>query len=303
MIIKIILLLFIIYSIIRYIVYKTVIKFKKNNSDNNLYNFDFDTMYNEELKNNSSKLLTDYNNVNIESFINGYTSCIVRKYIWSNINDVNIELSNIIDGYHILDAGCGTGYPAIYLCKKFPNLKITCIVNVEKLYITAYNNIKNENLLNRINIYLMDFDNLLEPVINQKFDRILFIQSIGYSIDRKKLLNKCYKLLKDNGKIFISTINFNDNINKNEYDIINNIIKSWKYNFSTLHCIINDLKNENFRKIKYVTVDQKITNYFFLNLEDIYYIYNFNKKNNINILDTNFYFTPFNINNLIIASK
>jgi SAM-dependent methyltransferase len=303
MIIKIILVLFIIHSIIRYIVYKNVIILKKINSDNNLVNFDFDIMYNKELKNNSSEILSDYNKINIESFKNGYTTCIVRKYIWSNINDINIDLSNIIDGYHILDAGCGTAFPAIYLCKKFPNVKITCIVNVEQLYLIAYNNIKNENLLNRIKIYLMDFDNLLEPVINQTFDRIFFIQSIGYSVDRKRLLNKCYSLLKNNGKIFIATLNFNDNTNKNDYNIINYIIKCWKYNFSTLNCIINDLKNEKFRKIKYVTINQRITNFFFLNLEDIYYIYKFNKENNTNILDTSFYFTPYNINNLIIASK
>ena len=50
----------------------------------------------------------------------------------------------------------------------------------------------------------MDIDNLSDPITKNKYDRILFIVSIGYSINGSKLLNSCHKLLNNGGKIFIT---------------------------------------------------------------------------------------------------
>jgi ubiquinone/menaquinone biosynthesis C-methylase UbiE len=280
--------------VIRYIAYHSCIDWKNDRSVS--CNPKYDKMYEEALK-EPKELMADYDKLNIESFRQGYYTCLLRKYPWSNASDFHLELANIQDGQHLLDVGCGTGVHAIHYCKKMPHLTISCIVNSKKCFQQTFENIEKAKLSSRIKVYFMDFDKLEEPILSERFDRILLIQSVGYSVNRKALFNNLRHLLKKEGKLFVSTISVSDNVDD---DHVNQVIKTWKYNFSTLGCILSDLKD--YQKVNYISLNQNKSTWFFLNPMDLYYTWDFNKLNHINICDLTFYFTKSMNNQFILAS-
>ena len=255
----------------------------------------YDIIY-EEVINQPTNILSDYNNKNIDSFKEGYNTCRLRKYPWSNAMDVYLDLAEIKEGFHILDVGCGTGVHAIHYCRKFSNISISCIVNTKNLYERTYENVKAANLLDRITVYLMDMDNLVEPILSQRFDRIFMIESLGYSKDRKKLFDNLYSLLNLSGKLFISTPTISTtNLREIEY-----MISLWQYNFSTLQTILSDLKQYN--DVQYISLSSW-KKYIFINPLDLYYIYRFNKINNSKVPLLDFNTSQLVANQFIICSK
>ena len=289
-------------GIIRYSAYQYLTRYKQANNFITP-NYDFDLTYHETLAEPSNDdLFYNYENVNIEPFTDAYNVIIIRKYLWSHNTDSTIELSGMVDGYSVLDMGCGTGNIAIHMAKMFPQLSIHCIVNSKKLYQCVDSKIISNKLQNQIKVYLMDFDNLTEPITGLKFDRILFLESIGYSINRRKLLENCRKLLKTDGKLFIRTPTFCDVATPQDYQHNNYLIKTWKYNFSTLNCIINDLYREKYIQIQYIAFNKMLCN-FFINPSDIYNTYQFNKINNLDLINLDVYLTPStSVMSIIIAS-
>jgi ubiquinone/menaquinone biosynthesis C-methylase UbiE len=247
----------------------------------------YDKVYEESLY-ASSEILADYEQMNIDAFKEGYSTCLLRKYLWSNSNDFILDFSEIKDEHHILDAGCGIGVQAIHFCKKLPHLKVSCIVNSQLCYHKARENVKKANLSHRIYLYCMDFDKLEEPILSQRFDRILMNQSIGYSTDRKMLLHNLHNLLRPEGKLFICTLTINTSKEGEEDQMIDQTIREWKYNFSTLGCILYDLKDY---PVKYITLNPEHTTWVFINPTDLYYLYEFNRLNH-DLFDIRFFLTP-----------
>jgi len=251
----------------------------------------YDQMYEETLQ-SPCELLADYETLNIDSFKEGYCSCLFRKYLWSNANDFILELSDLHDGDHLLDAGCGIGVQAIHFCRKLPHLTISCIVNTKNYYNKTIENVKKANLSHRIQVYLMDFDKLEEPILSQRFDRILMNQTMGYSTNRKILVHNLHALLRQKGKLSLSTLTLKHTNDPKTVEMFREAIAIWKYNFSTLDCILYDLKDY---PVKYITLIPEQTTWFFMNPLDMYYLHEFIRVNQIEIYIDDFFFTK-NIN-------
>lgn len=267
-----------IYYILRYIDYNSL-TYLNANEYNKPLNRDFDLYY--QSRDKSKYIESDYENKDF-SFIDSYNIGYIREFPWSNPIDAIIKLANIQDGYNILDAGCGTGMVSIYLCTKLPNITCKLIVNSKNLFTIATNNIKKHNMTNRISIFFMDFDNIALPVSNMKFDLILFLETIDYSMDRNKLLKNIKPLLKPTGHIFIKTPSFINNL------VINNIHKKiidiWQYNFSTSSSLLYDLKNNNYTDVKYLTA-AIYKSILHINLSDLINLCKFVVINKINLYD------------------
>ncbi len=251
LILLIIIILLLIFFIIRYISYINLLKFESIENFNGKTNLSLDKIYYDYLKFNDKEphILNDYSKIDLVDVEDSYNIVYIRKFPWSHPTDSTIELADIKDNMHILDAGCGTGMVSVYICNKFKNLKSTCIVNTQKLFNIVTKNIKKYNLSDRMFVYLMDFDNLQKPIIDYKFDRIIFLESIDYSKNRLKLINNCYNMLKKDGKLFIKSPQF---INEpSNYEDIRRLVYKWGYNFSNISSIINDFKNTSFTDVKY----------------------------------------------------
>jgi ubiquinone/menaquinone biosynthesis C-methylase UbiE len=298
----IIIIIIISFFILRYYCYNNLLVYKSIDTFNENINLDLDQLYHEYNNEKEKHILADYSKINLEDVDNSYNISYIRKFPFSNPNDATIDLADIKDNMHILDAGCGTGMVSIYICKKFKNLKSTCIVNTQELYDKTKNNIKKHCLQKRMNVYLMDFDYLKEPIINNKYDRILFLESIDYTKNRLKLIKECYELLNKGGKLFIKTPQFKNNIDKKNYEDIKNLIYTWEYNFSTISSILNDFRQTYFTNVNYILLNP-LKSLIFNNPSDLFKLIKFLIKNNQSFKQENFVLLFYGSYNYILASK
>ena len=283
-----------------------------NNTSADVYKFD--ELYNNAIRRyniGDIPMESDYENKDISMVADSYNICYIREFPWSHPTDATIKLANIKDNLTILDMGAGTGMVAIYICKRFPNVKIDCIVNTSNLFNTIKTNIDKYNMGNRISVYMKDFNTILpdrsvsavredtllqdgrrngsshrgntllpDELPNSRYDRILFLESIGYAHNRQELIHKCYNMLNPNGQLFIKTPSFNKNLSINK---AKELIKIWNYNFSTFESLLNDAKSTGSNNIKCKSF-KLFNNLSFINPNDIINGVNFCLKNNIKLI-------------------
>lgn len=56
------------------------------------------------------------------------------------------------------------------------------------MYAQIIKNVDKHKLTSFINVYMADFDNLPVEILNKKYNKILFLESVGYSRDFSKLM-------------------------------------------------------------------------------------------------------------------
>ena len=290
---------------------------QKNNTSAAVYKFD--ELYNdnihrhEAIKHNKSKLdnipiESDYENIDISMVSDSYNICYIRKFPWSHPTDSTIKMANIKDNLTILDMGAGTGMVAIYICNKFPNITIDCIVNSQNLFNIIKTNIKTYNLSTRIHVYKQDFNNLNNKIrsdkhisdilLNKTYDRILFLESIGYAHNRRELINICYNMLNSGGQLFIKTPSFSKNI---PIHIAKNLMNIWNYNSSTLDSLLNDVKSTGSDDIKYNSF-KLYNNLLNINHSDVINGIKFCVKNKVNLIrHTHIYLLYINCDFVLIT--
>ena len=163
-------------------------------------------------------------------------------------NDIDFNLAELRNGMNILDVGSGLLESTTYFSKLLPKSKIYSITKINyqnhnyiNNKIKRYNNIKN---------YFNDFYNINNLFNHSTFDRILFIESINYSNDINDLFKKSFKLLKNNGKIYIRTI-ICPSSNKNIYLDIQSKLNCKLHNHDN---IIYYLHNNGFKNIHYTSI-------------------------------------------------
>ena len=107
----------------------------------------------------------------------------------------------------VLDAGSGFGYPALYFATTF-NVDLTGI-NIDKQQLEF----SNKMLRGQSNIRFKEcnFNNITS--LNTKFDKVVFIETIGHSDDLNDTLTEVYNNLNSGGLVFIqSTFSTGENL-------------------------------------------------------------------------------------------
>lgn len=270
--------LIIIYFIIRFIIFNYSIDF----SNKGKYNENVNLLYDEYFQN--SEKLSERKLIN--------NLAIFRKNMFCNVYESDLTNLNLQKNkqYNILFIeSCNCKFEKV-LINKYDNVNITItcsnIIEVDSIS----NNLKEDNLSNRIKIFYVD-ENMTNFINNNKnkFDRIILRENIGKFNNRELLFNNLNKLLKNdiNSFIFIKTLTFTpifkEDSNKiSDYDKYlfekqKNIIDFWNYNFSTKDSIVNDLITSNFKKIDYNIVPIYLLFFSynfkeFLTLLEIYFI-------------------------------
>ncbi len=145
--------------------------------------------------------------------------------------------------YSVLEVGSGHGRYTIIFQKLFKKI---LALDLESELIDLLNNKISEKGFNNISTIRSNFEDFK---INNKFDMILFTQSLLWISDKQKAILKCDKLLKKNGYLMIiEPIGFLNNLNKNKpnnllIQSLNTIICSKKFtlvHFFTLGLRVND---------------------------------------------------------------
>jgi ubiquinone/menaquinone biosynthesis C-methylase UbiE len=260
----------VLYLCVRWMVYVKTVCYKRAAQYTRPCNVDFDRIYHQVMRDPTRPryVEADYENKNIDLVDDSYNICYLRKYIHSHPVDSTIDLAEIRDGQHILDAGCGSGKTAIYICEQFPRVTFTVILHSREWLKKVRANIRRAGLAHRITAHLMNFDTLHAPVTEQVYDRILFLESIDYSMNRRALLARVHPLLTAHGKLFIKTPMFKNDVPRAKYALCEKLIEIWRYNFSTLSSLLADMQATGYRDVSYVTIHPYLSG-FSLNPMDV----------------------------------
>lgn len=210
-----------------------------------------------------------------------------------NGNEYEIDKNKLKlkDGMKIIDCGGGNGAFYGYLSKIY-KIDYTIIEN------NGANIVKIKAKYPKLRVIQDTFDNIHKYFDNGTIDRIIFLESHGFSDNNSKLFQKCYGLLKNNGMLYLKSVGF---INSN-IGFIRNSQKSYinntGYNMEYHHHTMKKLKNTGY-KIRYTSINYPLVMLTYSPINLLYIMGNFVRHNNILNLPLLLYMNS----NTIIAKK
>lgn len=119
-------------------------------------------------------------------------------------NRAFLSRAGLRSGEVVLDAGCGVGGPALYAATHIPDLEIHGITVSPYQAEIAQRLIENSPVGDRIHIHVGDYHEL--PFPDGKFDRVLFLESAGYSVQLEQLYSEAARVLRKEGSLYIKDL-------------------------------------------------------------------------------------------------
>jgi cyclopropane fatty-acyl-phospholipid synthase-like methyltransferase len=188
---------------------------------------------------------------------------VIQAFRTKNVNDYldyTIESAELKDGQLILDAGCGVGGPASYFASKL-NVTIEGLtisnVQAEK----SKKVIADKTLKGTVNIQQGDYHQMLSIFGNERFDRILFLESFGHSTHQVQLIESAYACLKPGGILYIKDLFKREHPNAEDGAKIDAIIaeinKAYCYNVADFSVIMQTIRRLNFLLLSVKTPEVK----------------------------------------------
>ena len=217
--------------------------------------------------------INDYNNISKQYgpliYENTSEFGIYKLHPFAHPNDLDFNLANIKNNQSILDCGSGFLGTEEGLLKKFKNLNIHTVTKVNEKYKNKIiGKIKENNLEDNISQHFCDFKSMDSRFEKESFDRILFIESLGYSNNISKILSICYNILNKDGLIYIRAITAPYTKSNFIKGNIQNIEKKIDCNLLYHENIIFYLQQAGFNKIKYSSIplifSENYSNPFFI---------------------------------------
>jgi SAM-dependent methyltransferase len=214
------------------------------------------------MKHRKYHIEADYELVDFKH-MESYNSCVLRSYPWSSPLSAIIEMADIRDGMHVLDIGCGTGAFAAYACKMLPNVTFTCVANSKSLVAEVKARATRAGFSARIHPVLADFDHWVPK--EAAFDRVVSLESMGYSRDRLALLARLHRALAPGGKLYVKTPTFKSG--SVSWGDAAQLMSVWQYNFSHANSFVADMRACCYRDIRMSSYSFYV-NALFFNLFD-----------------------------------
>ena len=113
------------------------------------------------------------------------------------------ERAGVARGDRILDAGCGVGGPAIAMARAF-EAEVRGFTVSPVQAVTARRLIAEAGLTDRVSVIIADYHHL--PVPDDSFDRVMFLESCGYSPDRRRLFAEAARVVRPGGTIYVKDV-------------------------------------------------------------------------------------------------
>lgn len=190
-------------------------------------------------------------NETTDKFLDVYGE-VIQAFRTKNVNDYldyTIESAELKDGQAILDAGCGVGGPAGYFASKLN-------VNVQGITISAVQATKSKaviadkTLKGTVSIQQGDYHQMRSIFGEDRFDRIIFLESFGHSAHQIQLIESAYACLKPGGILYIKDLFKREHPNAEDGakidTIINEINKAYCYNVADFSLIMKTIRRLNF---------------------------------------------------------
>jgi cyclopropane fatty-acyl-phospholipid synthase-like methyltransferase len=188
---------------------------------------------------------------------------VIQAFRTNNVNDYldyTIISAELKDGQRILDAGCGVGGPASYFASKLD-------IQVEGMTISQVQVDKSKEIVaakslkGSLNIRQGDYHKMVDIFGRDQFDRILFLESFGHSLDQVGLIESAYRCLKPGGVLYIKDLfrrehpNVEDGLKIDA--IVNEINKAYCYNVADFTAIMKTIRRLNFILLSVKTPEVK----------------------------------------------
>lgn len=153
----------------------------------------------------SADAVAEYYDAFTESYIEA-TGPFLQAFRGRN-NDALMEYYvnrvGITDGMVLLDAGCGIGAPSIWLAQHFRDIRIECLTNSPVQAGLAQKAVTEAELTARVTVTLGDYHSLSRTYAHRRFDRALFLETLGHSDDVHAVLYGLREVLKPGGEAYI----------------------------------------------------------------------------------------------------
>lgn len=151
-----------------------------------------------------SEKVNHYYNQFTDSYLDTYGEVIqaFRPKDTKELHEYVIKNAGLQEGQVILDAGCGVGGPACYFAQNI-NAIVEGVTISEKQVALAKGLADKKRLNALCSFTLGDFHNLSKIYPETKFNRILFLESLGHAENPSKVIEEATKVLKVGGSIYI----------------------------------------------------------------------------------------------------
>lgn len=117
--------------------------------------------------------------------------------------DYYVGRCGIEDGMTVLDAGCGVAAPAIWLARRFPALTVEGLTNSNVQAGLAQRSARDFGVDDRVLVKQGDYHALGDLYAHGRFDRALFLESLGHSADIRAVLRGVRDVLKPGARVYI----------------------------------------------------------------------------------------------------
>ena len=268
--IRLLILSFLILYIICIVIRKIISKYMKNINQVQKFNINTNYLYDDFYENHKAGKGKDLiGNLGI-----------IRYNFMDEIYQYEMEILKLHKDkdYEILNLSLTYCNFDIYLANQLENITIYSIINNLIDYHRCKQKIESLDLSDRIKIFYSKYSDISNIFKEQKFDRIVLLESIGKVKNRFEFCGKIKNLLKNEDSfIYLKTIVFKDlildeklnkNIKNELFEKQKYMISFWNYNFGTNQAIVNDLHKSEFTSIKMKSIPIYYL-FFTYNIEDI----------------------------------
>ena len=200
---------------------------------------------------NTDKFLKVYGEI-----IQAFRTTDVKDYL-----DYTIQSAELRDGQKVLDAGCGVGGPASYFASVL-DIQLEGITISDVQVQKSKEVLASKQLRGIVNIRQGDYHLIDEIYGENKFDRVIFLESFGHSPNQVQLIEKALTVLKPGGMLYIKDLFRREYSNEDDgrkiNAIINAINKEYRYNVADLNQVLSALRRLNFILLFVKTPEVKI---------------------------------------------
>lgn len=180
--------------------------------------------------------------------ITNYNLIQIQKHRGLTIHDFDKNKLNLSNGLSILDCGGGRGDFFNYINNHY-NINYTIIENDKEKVDYLRKKYK------KVKVIHDSFDNIDRYYKKPLFDRILFMESHGYSKNHHNLFSKCSKIIKKGGFIYIKSVGFIPSNMEMVKNMQKQYINNTQYNMEHHHFTMNRLLKNGFVNIKYSSIN------------------------------------------------
>jgi cyclopropane fatty-acyl-phospholipid synthase-like methyltransferase len=149
----------------------------------------------------------DFYDAHHDKFMRVYGS-VIQAFRTRNVADLlNYQMASmgLSRGQRVLDAGCGVGTPALYFARN-AEVKVDGLTISQKQYEAALKNIAAQDMANQVSVTLGDYHRLPDYFEPASYDVIYFLESLGHSREKARLLDVCWTMLKPGGLLYIKDL-------------------------------------------------------------------------------------------------